>query len=99
MGVIHIAQGLKDGGLVVLLGELVIHILKLNAPAPACVIQPAQTVRVHLPEGQGILGRMGFPVAPGGFDDPSDFLFFSGGQLYLPGCRLCLRLLLSLSEQ
>ena len=51
MGVIHIAQGLKDGGLVVLLGELVIHILKLNAPAPCGIVQPAQAVRVHLPEG------------------------------------------------
>lgn len=51
MGVIHIAQGFKDGGLVVLLGELVIHILKLNAPAPCGIIQPAQPVRVHLPEG------------------------------------------------
>ena len=70
MGVIHIAQGFKDGGLVVLLGELVIHILKLNAPAPCGIIQPAQPVRVHLPEGQGVLGRMGFSVAPGRFDDP-----------------------------
>ena len=51
MGVIHIAQGFKDGGLVVLLGELVIHILKLNAPAPCGIIQPTQPVRVHLPEG------------------------------------------------
>ena len=51
MGVIHIAKCLKDGGLVVLLGKLVIHILKLNAAAPGRIIQLAQTIRVHLPEG------------------------------------------------
>ena len=37
VGVIHIAQDFKDGRLVVLLGELVIHILKFDAPAPACI--------------------------------------------------------------
>ena len=51
MGVIHIAEGFKDGGLSVRLGELVIHILKLDAPAPGRIVQFAQPVRVHLPEG------------------------------------------------
>ena len=51
MGVIHIAQGFKDGGLVIGLCKLIIHIFKLNAPAPCGIIQPAQPVRVHLPEG------------------------------------------------
>ena len=51
MGVIHIAEGFKDGGLSVRLGELVIHILKLDAPAPGLIVQLAQPVRVHLPEG------------------------------------------------
>ena len=51
MGVIHIAEGFKDGGLSVRLGELVIHILKLNAPAPALIVQLAQPIRVYLPEG------------------------------------------------
>ena len=50
MGVIHIAQSLKDRCLVVLARQLVIHILKLNATAPGRIIQPAQPVRVHLPE-------------------------------------------------
>ena len=51
VGVIHIAQGFKNGRLVVLLGELIIHILKFDAPAPGGIIQLAQPVWVHLPEG------------------------------------------------
>ena len=51
MGVIHIAEGFKNCGLSVRLGELVIHILKLDAPAPGLIVQLAQPVRVHLPEG------------------------------------------------
>lgn len=51
MGVIHITESFKDGRLVIGLCELVIHIFKLDAPAPGGIIQFAQAIRVHLPEG------------------------------------------------
>lgn len=51
MGIVHIAEGFKNSGLVVLSRKLIVHILKFNAPAPAYVIQSAQAIRVHLPEG------------------------------------------------
>ena len=92
MGVIHIAQGLKDRRLVVLARQLVIHILKLNAAAPGRIIQPAQPVRVHLPEGKGVLGRMGLSVALCRFNDLPYLPPFSGGEfpprLYLGRLRL-----------
>lgn len=50
MGVIHIAEGFKNGSLVVGLCELIIHILKLDTAGPGRFIQTAKAVRVHLPE-------------------------------------------------
>ena len=70
-------------GLVVGLGKLIIHILKLDAPGPGGIIQLAQSVRVHLPEWQGILRRAGFAVPSGLFHDPADFPLFSSSQLTL----------------
>ena len=100
MGVIHIAESFKNRRLVVRLRKLIIHILKFQATAPCGVIQPAQAVRVHLTEGNGVLRRVRFPITSGGFQDTPDLTLFRGGQLYRGFCRLpCLRLLLSLSEQ
>ena len=100
MGVIHIAEGFKNRRLVIWLCKPVIHILKFQATAPCGIIQPAQAVRVHLTEGNGVLRRVRFPITSGGFQDTPDLTLFRGGQLYRGFCRLpCLRLLLSLSEQ
>ena len=51
MGIVQVAEGFKDGRLVVRLRQLIIYILKLNAPGPGGVIQLTQPIRVHLPEG------------------------------------------------
>ena len=50
VGVIHIAESFKNCRLIVGLGKLIIHILKLDTTGPAFFIQTAQTVRVHLTE-------------------------------------------------
>lgn len=50
VGVIHIAERFKNSGLVVGLGKLIIHVLKLDTTGPGLFIQTAQTVRVHLTE-------------------------------------------------
>lgn len=41
MGIVHIAEGFKNGGLVILARKLIVHILKFNAPAPCGIVQPA----------------------------------------------------------
>ena len=41
MGIVHIAEGFKDCGLVVGLGKLIIHIRKLDAPGPGGIVQLA----------------------------------------------------------
>ena len=83
MGVIHVAQRLKDGGLVLLPGDLVVHVLKLDTAGPCRVLQSAEAVRVHLAEREGVLGGVRFPVPLGLPDDPPDLPFFGGGQLML----------------
>ena len=50
VGVIHIAESFKNCGLIVGLGKLIIHVLKLDTAGPGLFIQTAQTVRVHLTE-------------------------------------------------
>ena len=50
VGVIHIAESFKNCRLIVGLGKLIIHVLKLDTAGPAFFIQTAQTVRVHLTE-------------------------------------------------
>ena len=41
MGIVQIAEAFKDGRLLVRLGQLVVHILKLNALGPGVVVQLA----------------------------------------------------------
>lgn len=50
VGVIHIAEGFKNRRLIVGLGKLIIHVLKLDTPGPALFIQTAKAIRVHLTE-------------------------------------------------
>ena len=50
VGVIHIAESFKNCRLIVGLGKLIIHVLKLDTTGPGLFIQTAQTVRVHLTE-------------------------------------------------
>ena len=50
MGIVQVTEGFKDSRLVIRLRQLIIYILKLNAPGPGGIIQLTQPVRVHLPE-------------------------------------------------
>ena len=82
------AQRLKDGGLILLPGNLVVHVLKLDTAEPCRVLQPAEAVWVHLAKRECALGGVRFSVPLGLPDDPPDFLFFGGGQfmIWLFGC-------------
>ena len=51
MGIVKVTEGFKDSRLVVRLSQLIIYILKRNAPGPGGIIQFTQPIRVHLPEG------------------------------------------------
>lgn len=73
------AQRLKDGGLILLPGNLVVHVLKLDTAEPCRVLQPAEAVLVHLAKRECVLEGVRFPVPLGLLDDPPDFLFFGGG--------------------
>ena len=55
----------KDGRLLIRLSKPIVHVLELNALGPGIVVQLAQAVWKHLPELQGVPGRVGLPVAPG----------------------------------
>ena len=50
VGVIHIAERFKYRRLIVGLGKLIIHVLKLDTAGPGLIIQTAKAVRVHLTE-------------------------------------------------
>ena len=96
MRVIHIAECFKNGGLVIGLCKLIIHIFKLNTARKCLFVQSAEPVRVHLPEWEHILRRSRFSVALRFFENPLDLTLFGGGEFHL---RLCRRSLLWLSEQ
>ena len=110
MRVIHIAECFKNGGLVVGLCKLIIHIFKLNAARKCLFVQSTEPVREHLPERKRILRRSRFAGNPKNpsdfrgpravalrfFENPLDLTLFGGGEFHL---RLCRRFLLWLSEQ
>ena len=90
VGIVQITESFKDSGLGIGLSQLIVHISKLDTSGPGGIVQLTQTVRVHLPERQGILGRMGFAVTPGTFHDPADFPLLTCSQFMFPSrCRLC----------
>ena len=55
---------LKDGGLVLLLGKLVVDVIKLDGLGVVVVGYPADTVREHPLERDRLLGGAGRPVIP-----------------------------------
>ena len=69
------APFLKDGGLVLLLGELVVDVVELDGLGVVVVADAADAVRKHPLERDGLLGGAGSAVIPAGFlNDCPDLL-------------------------
>ena len=69
-GIEEVQEGapfLKNGGLVLLLSQLVVDILKLDCLGVVPICDTADTVREHPLKGNGLLGRPGNAVIPLGF--------------------------------
>ena len=85
-GIEEVQEGapfLKNGGLVLLLGQLVVDILELDCLGVVPICDTADTVREHPLKGNGLLGRPGNAVIPLGFLHRSfQFLLLLPRQLF-----------------
>ena len=76
------APFLKDGGLVLLLGELVVDVRKLDGLSVVVGGNAADAVREHPLKGNRLLRRARYPVIPaGGLHDGLNLLLFLFGQV------------------
>ena len=77
----EVAPIFKNGGLVVCLCKLIIYVVVGNAFAVFLIRNLADTVRVHLQVGYGLLRGVRFSVALCLLDKGGDFLFLGAGEL------------------
>ena len=90
----EIAPVFKNGGFVVAARKLIVNVLKCDTFGILLIRYPADTVRVHLQVGNGLLRGVGFPVALCLPYQGFNLFLFGAGQLSFSLCgggcpRLC----------